>query len=760
MPDSAKGDFTALAPNAIHNAAMQSWTDVPVQATGRYGVPTSGVSAVAVEVVTDQIVNHGGEVLVRAWGSARTESDLSVAAEVGQVNSAIDVVPVSVDGKIALLTMYAEGRVRVFLRGFYSTETGPQGATFVPVVPDQIGAVTATGVSQVQVAGRFQVPAAGVSAVAVQVVVDQVSTAGAVQLYPGGTRPVNGDMTVHAAAGEITNQYDISRVSADGKVFVYSAGAARVRLFVRGYYSTSPGTAQDTRFVPLPPRVYSLTIPANTIVNVSTKTLPGIQPRYTSALAVKIQPYTRSNSYVQVFVGQRPANGDISEVLRLNRQNTSFDTWRLQDFKGLGQAGTADLSVYSPVATTIWWTLRGYFHTSSPSTCSFAGGRDAAEACFGDGGAMNGLFGTWANQPIPVNPAGGSSATQYMYGGSRANRSKRLFLVYATAVENGTQIHKNYWYEADESTYKLYQLGTVNPDRRWRHYMALRQCADCAEWDIYLDYNHVGATTMGFGEIAAQAVGYQASGAGAASEVSFTSRPQFQNPEGIWLKWGPEVKTVIGFPCGDAYRGTTCMNATYPEPSVWTVTEPGPPAAPAGLRPAPVPAASVPVAGVQTPSRAGTAAGVDQVALQWCLTAGNRGGCLEEVPGLRACARARLVCNTAHARTTREPTRAMTAHDARSAAARLLSELTGRPGPTTGPATVTRGRTATVIGRHPTGPRDAGKTGRDAWVVDVPSGGARLRLPGLDRIVAARYRFRFDVLTHELLELCGGPGCR
>ncbi|WP_270889841.1 GH12 family glycosyl hydrolase domain-containing protein [Pedococcus sp. 5OH_020] len=231
---------------------------MPVQVTGRGGVPATGVSAVVVNV-TVTAPSQGGYATVYADGSARPgTSNLNFRA--GQSVPNLVVARVGTTGRIALYNG-STGSTHFFadIAGYYLAGTPSAPGAFRSVAPARVldtrsgvGApavkVAPGGTLHLQLTGRGGIPATGVAAVVLNVTVASPTRSGYATLYAdGSSRP--GTSNVNFSAGQIVPNLVVSRLGSNGKVAVYNGSAGSTHFFadVAGYYlapatPVTPGT--------------------------------------------------------------------------------------------------------------------------------------------------------------------------------------------------------------------------------------------------------------------------------------------------------------------------------------------------------------------------------------------------------------------------------------------------------------------------------------------------------------------------------------
>ena len=210
-------------------------------AGGRAGIPTSGVSAVVLNV-TGTGARGGAWVGAYPAGTAWPGTS-SVNLAGGGTASALVSVPVSSDGRVALRAGGAGTDVVVDAVGYFPSSGSGSRYTPVPAQRPLDARVAAASWTAV----RPQVPASATAVVA-NVVMADAASAGYVSLVPGTVssgRPATS--TTNGAAGDIVANRAFAQLS-DGALSVYSSARTREIVDVSGYFSSS-----GAGYVPLPP---------------------------------------------------------------------------------------------------------------------------------------------------------------------------------------------------------------------------------------------------------------------------------------------------------------------------------------------------------------------------------------------------------------------------------------------------------------------------------------------------------------------------
>jgi hypothetical protein len=223
-----------------------------VQILGAGGIPTTGVSAVALNVTA---VNPTDSGYLTVWPSKRDQpnaSNLNFAA--GQTVPNLVVVPVGTDGKINIFNgSFGTVDVIVDVAGYYLDGNPTAAGTLGPLNPARIldtrggGTLGTTAISAVQILGAGGIPTTGVSAVALNVTAVNPTAGGYLTVWPStGDRPNASNLNF--AAGQTVPNLVVVLVGTDGKINIFkgSFGTVDVIVDVAGYYLDGKPTAAGT----------------------------------------------------------------------------------------------------------------------------------------------------------------------------------------------------------------------------------------------------------------------------------------------------------------------------------------------------------------------------------------------------------------------------------------------------------------------------------------------------------------------------------
>ncbi|MDH6134739.1 hypothetical protein P3T37_004143 [Kitasatospora sp. MAA4] len=240
---------------------VPAFSSVPLQITGRAGIPSAGVTAVVLNVTTTDSATDGHLTVYPSGGIVPSTSNLNWTA--GEVIPNLVTVPVGADGKVVLLNSgWGPTHLVADVFGYY-TSSNPTGPSFTSAGPNRlldtrgaIGTPTSTPIPSdsavsLQVAGRAGIPATGVTAVVLNVTVTAPTSEGFLTVVPSGTTPI-GTSNLNWKAGETIPNQVIVPVGPDGKVTIYnsSLGTTHVVADVFGYFSAAApaGSAFHTSF--------------------------------------------------------------------------------------------------------------------------------------------------------------------------------------------------------------------------------------------------------------------------------------------------------------------------------------------------------------------------------------------------------------------------------------------------------------------------------------------------------------------------------
>lgn len=225
-----------------------------LRVAGRNGVPTSGATAVVVNVTAIEPTRSGFLTVYPAGAARPTASSLNFVG--GQTVPNLVTVGLGSQGDVGIFNNAGQVHVAVDVVGWY----GNGGATdnlFAPLEPARLldtrdsdggGSIPGGTTRTLQVTGRGGVPSSGVDAVVLNVTAISPTARGFLTVSPNGTaRP--GTSNLNLVPGHVRPNLVVARVGTGGAVSVYvSSGATHVAADVVGWFG--PPVYDGSRFVP------------------------------------------------------------------------------------------------------------------------------------------------------------------------------------------------------------------------------------------------------------------------------------------------------------------------------------------------------------------------------------------------------------------------------------------------------------------------------------------------------------------------------
>ena len=238
---------------------------VVLQVTGAGGVPTSGVTAVVLNVT---LTGASGPGFVQVYPTGRgvegASSNLNVQT-VGQTVPVLVTAPVGDGGRVTLYS-HGGGHLLADVSGYFLSSGQTAAGRYRPLTPARIldsrtglgvpkGPVAKGTARTLQVTGRGGVPASGVAAVALNVTATGASAPGYVQVVPSaGDTAMGSSSNLNVVTGQTVANLVIVPVGDSGAVDVYSSGGTHVLADVAGWFSDDSAAPSSTGlFVPVAP---------------------------------------------------------------------------------------------------------------------------------------------------------------------------------------------------------------------------------------------------------------------------------------------------------------------------------------------------------------------------------------------------------------------------------------------------------------------------------------------------------------------------
>jgi hypothetical protein len=232
---------------------------ISVQVTGVGGVPTSGVTAVVVNVTVVGPTASGYVTLFPEGTTQPVVSNLDFTT--GETLANLATVPLGGQGGLTVYNYVGTVNVVLDVEGYYTT-TAQTSGLYDPVNPLRVLGALAAGASigpgattAVSVAGVDGVPT-DASAVVANVTVAGPSVPGYLTAFPApttGTPTPPTASNVNFTTGQVVANRVIIPVGANGRIEVYNnSGSVRVDVDLDGYYTGSSGEL-GSAFTPMNP---------------------------------------------------------------------------------------------------------------------------------------------------------------------------------------------------------------------------------------------------------------------------------------------------------------------------------------------------------------------------------------------------------------------------------------------------------------------------------------------------------------------------
>lgn len=226
---------------------------ITVQVTGAGGVPSSGVSAVALNVTATGAPAGGFvQVIPSAGGTAAgASSNLNVVAR--QTVANLVVVPVGDTGAVDLYSSSGTHLLADVAGWFTDDSTAPSSTgLFVPVAPERLLDTRTTakpgdgGSVALNPLGRAGVPTSGVSSVVLNVTATLPAAGGFVQVLPTGRGVVGGSSNLNLErAGQTVANAAIATLGDGGGVTLYTLRSTHLLADVAGWFTGTDTTSGE-----------------------------------------------------------------------------------------------------------------------------------------------------------------------------------------------------------------------------------------------------------------------------------------------------------------------------------------------------------------------------------------------------------------------------------------------------------------------------------------------------------------------------------
>ena len=245
--------FTGVTPARVADTRVLgtkvgAGQSLEVQVAGVAGVPTSGVSAVVLNVTSLLATT---QTFVTVYPSGTTVPGTSnLNTQLGNVAANLVVTPMGADGKIAVRNDSGSVDVIVDVLGWFAI-----GAGYTPVTPARVAdtrattPLTADSSRIFQLTGVGGIPTAGVGSVVFNLTAVNHTASTYLTVYPNGSpRPLSSSLNPHP--GVVAPNLVIGKVGPDGAIRIYNEqGTVNVILDVVGWLPSNVVTGDDTLIV-------------------------------------------------------------------------------------------------------------------------------------------------------------------------------------------------------------------------------------------------------------------------------------------------------------------------------------------------------------------------------------------------------------------------------------------------------------------------------------------------------------------------------
>ncbi len=270
------GPYHPLAPTRIldtrtgnggFSTPVGSGQTINLQVTGRGGVPSSGVSAVVLNVTVTNTSTPGYLIVYPAGDARPLASNLNWAQN--QTIPNLVETAIGSSGQISIFNGNGSANIVADVEGWVATPSGTPGpdGLYNPVVPTRLldtrSAPLAIGQSQaaplgagqtlqVQVSGSGPVPATGVEAVVLNVTVANPTSEGYLTVFPSGAVPLASNLNF--VARQVIPNRVITPLDANGRVSIFNGyGTVNVIVDVGGWFTSSTSTAGGSQYTAVTP---------------------------------------------------------------------------------------------------------------------------------------------------------------------------------------------------------------------------------------------------------------------------------------------------------------------------------------------------------------------------------------------------------------------------------------------------------------------------------------------------------------------------
>ena len=249
----------AAAPGPLGNDAT-----LALQVAGSGGVPAAGASAVVLNVTA---VTPSGSSFLTVYPSGTPRPNTSNLNWVpGKTVPNLVETPIGPDGKVAIYNLRGTVHVVVDVEGWFGPPTAsPTAGLFNGLTPARLldtrdgtggfrGSLGQASTLNLQVSGRGGVPAAGVTAVALNVTVTNPTAPSFLTAYPSGTPRPNAS-NLNFVPGQTVANRVIVPLGTSGQISLFNfQGSTNLVADVSGWFTDGSTTTTGSHFASLTPQ--------------------------------------------------------------------------------------------------------------------------------------------------------------------------------------------------------------------------------------------------------------------------------------------------------------------------------------------------------------------------------------------------------------------------------------------------------------------------------------------------------------------------
>ena len=245
-----EGEYVPVAPNRVFGGELNHETDTTVGVLGTGVIPTTGVSAVLVDIAAAETSAVDNWLFLWPSDLARPAVSQFRFGKDNVPRSSTVVIPITAPGDLTLRLARGTARVNVDVQGYFTNSQ--QGAGFTPVTPTRLidtKAGLGTGHATVPANGSVTfklvggVVPSGVEAVYANMEVFDKTSNGSIALAPGDGQVDTSTATMNYSTGSNDQSGMAMALSAQGWVRVHNKGPSdvAVRIDAQGYFQAGQG---------------------------------------------------------------------------------------------------------------------------------------------------------------------------------------------------------------------------------------------------------------------------------------------------------------------------------------------------------------------------------------------------------------------------------------------------------------------------------------------------------------------------------------